>query len=193
MPLALAIKNRTSVVVASDAVGGPANGERFGQFMPLSDRAVLMVVGNLEGVRAPIESILPRIKPDDSPATVAQLVQAELIVGVVPKMGELKGRVEVIVAGLDPIRHVEQPSLYYMDSAQDFYLKLIETDAVAAGATAAVTALTAGHSYSDSGSDHLKVLAKECFSATKLRWPTALKNHIQIGVITTGGIQVQEY
>ena len=191
MPLGLAIKNRNAVIVASDSAG--ASDERYGQMMPVSDRAILLIVGNLEAVKGPLLKILPRITAESAPASIAQLVQAELIVAVVPKLSEFKGRVELIVAGLDPIRHTEEPSLYYMDSAQDFYLKLVNADAVAAGATAAVTALTAGHSYADSSSDQLKVLAKECMAATKLRWPQALNNHVQMAVISRGGIQVQDY
>jgi hypothetical protein len=161
--------------------------------MAVSERAILLLVGNTEGVKAPILKILPRIKTESAPATIAQLVQAELTVDIVPKLAEFKGRVEVVVAGLDPIRHTEEPSLYYMDSAQDFYLKLVTADAVAAGATAAVTALTAGHSYAESSTDQLKVLAKECMAATKLRWPNALKNHVHMALIARGGIQIQEY
>ena len=191
MPLGLAIKNRNAVVVASDTAGGPI--EHYGQMMAVSERAILLLVGNTEGVKAPILKILPRIKTESAPATIAQLVQAELTVAVVPKLAEFKGRVEVVVAGLDPISHTEEPSLYYMDSAQDFYLKLVTADAVAAGATAAVTALTAGHSYAESSTDQLKVLAKECMAATKLRWPNALKNHVHMALIARGGIQIQEY
>jgi hypothetical protein len=191
MPLGLAIKNRNSVIVASDSDGGTL--EHYGQMIPVSERAIMLVVGNTEGVKAPLMKIMPRIKTESAPATIAQLVQAELTVAVVPNLAAFKGRVEVIVAGLDPIRHTEEPTLYYMDSAQDFYLKLIKADAVAAGATAAVTALTAGHSYAESSTDQLKVLAKECMAATKLRWPEALKNHVQMALIARGGIQIQEY
>jgi hypothetical protein len=191
MPLGLAIKNRNAVVVASDSAGGSL--EHYGQMIPVSERAIMLLVGNTEAVKEPILKILPRIKTESAPATIARLVQAELTVAIVPNLATFKGRVEVIVAGLDPIRHTEEPSLYYMDSAQDFYLKLIKEDAVAAGATAAVTALTAGHSYAESSSDQLKVLAKECLAATKLRWPEALKNHVQMALISRGGIQIQEY
>ena len=100
---------------------------------------------------------------------------------------------EIIVAGIDPIRHVEQPGIYYMDSAQSFALKIIDHDVAVAGNTAAITAALLGHNFSDVSTSSIKVLAKECFSATKLRWPLALQNHVRLGVITPQTTRIENY
>src|SRR6266567_3416216 len=99
MPLALAIKNRNSIIVASDVSSGAYNPSQYGQLMPVSEHAVLLLVGNLEAIRHAITSVLPKVGKHASAATLAQYIQAALTVEIVPKMSELKGRVEIIVAG----------------------------------------------------------------------------------------------
>jgi len=194
MPLVLAIKNRDALVVASDTSAIEDLHSQFGQLIALPNRSAILIAGNLSAVRHAIADIvMPKVHSGLSAAAVAQLVQAALVLDVVPKLPELRGRVEVIVAGIDPIRHVEEPGLYYLDSAQDFALKIVPGDAVAAGSTAAVTSLLAGHSFADSGLDHLQLLAKECIASTKLRWPAALGNHLKLGVITTQNMRFQQF
>jgi hypothetical protein len=190
MPLVLAIKNRNSIVVAADT-DEQVHDQSFGELISLPNHAVILIVGNLKYVRHAVEEAIRQVKPESSTAAVAQLVQAALIVDIVPHLSEMAGRVELIVAGFDPIRHVQEPGLYYLDSAQEFHLQLVPGDAVAGGATAAVTSLVAGHSYAASSTDHLKVLAKECISATKLRWPTAVRGRITLGVLTPQSTQIQ--
>jgi hypothetical protein len=109
MSLVLAIKNRQAIVVASDT-DGTIHDAAFGELMPLSKGAVLLAAGNLEAVRPAIMRLVPKLSPDAGAATLARLIQAELIVEVVPNLTQLKGRVELIVAGFDPIRHVQEPS-----------------------------------------------------------------------------------
>jgi len=195
MPLVLAIKNRNAIVVASDSEDtNTILTTHFGQLIDLPGRCVIMLAGNLSAVRHTFEqTILPKIEASHSAAAVAQLVHAGLVLEVVPHLSELTGRVEIIVAGIDPIRHVEEPGLYYMDSAQEFNLEVVRGDAVAAGTTAAVNSLVAGHSYADSQVEQLRVLAKECLTATKLRWPTMVSNHMKIGVITLQNSRFQAY
>jgi 20S proteasome alpha/beta subunit len=190
MSLVLAIKNQQAIVVASDT-DQTVHDPGFDELMPVSQHTVLLMAGNLEAVRPAVMRILPTLKQAAGAATVAKLVQAAFVVEVVPNLPKLKGRVELIIAGFDPIRHVAEPSLYYMDSAQDFYLKVIEGDVAAGGATAAVSSLLAGHNFADANTAHLKVLAKECISATKLRWPAAVKGRIKLGTITASTIQIQ--
>jgi 20S proteasome alpha/beta subunit len=192
MSLVLALKNRNAIIVAGDTESGDDH-LKFGHFMALPNRSVLLIAGNAKAVEASVTQILPKIDPKASTATVAQLVQAALILEVVPNLSTIKGRVEIIVAGFDPIRHVAEPGLYYMDSAQDFYLQVVQADAVAAGATAAVTSLLAGHSFADATIDQLRLLAKESLAATKLRWPGSVKSHIKIGTITPTVVHVQDY
>ncbi len=194
MPLVLAIKNHDSVVVATDTQTTAEGPSRFGQLIAMPNRAVILLAGNLEAVRhAVMDVVLPKIDAGMSAAGLAQILQAALTIELVPHLSELSGRVEAVVAGIDPIRHIEEPSLYYLDSAQDFYLKIVEGDAVAAGSTAAVTSLLAGHRFTDSSVEQLQVLAKECLAATKLRWPTALGGHIKIGVVTAKNTRFQQY
>ena len=191
MPLVLAIKNSKAVVVASDAETTAQPGE-FGQMMPLRNRCVLLMAGNLEPVRqSVVETVLPKVRPDMGAAELAQLLNAAMVMEVVPHLPDLKGRIELIVAGIDPVRHVEELSLYYMDSARDFHLEIVSGYAVAAGATAAITSLLAGHDFSEASTDQLKVLAKECLSSTKMRWPAALGNHVTLGVVTPQATQIQ--
>jgi 20S proteasome alpha/beta subunit len=190
MPLVIAIKNQDAIVVACDTDNTSFDSE-YSEMTVMANRSVLLIAGNTEGVRTAITKVFPQVTASMSAAALAQLVQASLVLEVVPHLANLKGRAEIVVAGFDPLRHGQAPGLYYMDSAQDFYLKIIEGDAVVGGATAAVTSLLAGHDFSDANSAHLKVLAKECISATKLRWPGAVKSHINLGVVTTASIQVQ--
>ncbi|MDF2461687.1 MAG: hypothetical protein K0S68_1090 [Candidatus Saccharibacteria bacterium] len=190
MPLVLAIKNRNSIVVATDT-DDEVHDQGFGELIALPNHSVILLVGNLKFVRAALEEVITRITPKSTSAAVAQLVQAALIVDIVPKLADMPGRVEIIVAGFDLVRHSQEPDLYYLDSAQEFHLQLVPGDAVAGGATAAVTSLVAGHSYAESNTDYLKVLAKECISATKLRWPTAVRGRIKLGVITPQSTQIQ--
>jgi 20S proteasome alpha/beta subunit len=192
MGLVLAIKNKSALVVASDLAGG-AKAKPFGQLIPLKNRTVLLIAGNLAAVEhAVTKTFIPKLKDTDSAAAAAQILQAALVVEIVPKLDQLKGRVEFIVAGIDPIRHVEQPSLYYLDSAQEFHLETVDGDAAAAGSTAAISSLLAGHSYADASVEQLKVLAKECLAATKLRWPAALATPVRLAVITSQRTQLMD-
>jgi hypothetical protein len=193
MALVVAIKNRTSIVVATDAPEGAAD-SRYGQLMPLLNRSVLLVAGNLQAAKHTVlQTFLPRITREESAAAAAQILHAALIVEMVPHLSILKGRVEFVVAGIDPVRHTEVPSLYYMDSAQGFNLGLVQGDAVAAGSTAAITPLFSGHSYGDASIEQLKLLAKECLSSTKLRWPQALGTHARIAIVTPHRTQLMEF
>ena len=139
MPLVLALKNRQQIVVASDSpVFGHASTEWFGALMPLPNRCALLLSGNIEAIRSVVmETVLPHVTPAMGAAALAQVMHAALVLEVVPKLARTKGRIEVIVAGIDPVRHIEQPGLYYLDSAQDFRLQVVTGDAVMAGATAA--------------------------------------------------------
>jgi hypothetical protein len=193
MPLILALKNRDALVVAAD-VATVAPAVTFGPLMQLPNRSVLLISGNLDAVRhAVTQVVLPKITTATSAAALAQILHAALILEVLPGLTELKGRVEFIVAGINPVRHVEEPGMYYLDSAQGFNLTIAPSDALAAGATAAVTSLLAGHSFAGSSVHQLQVLAKECLSATKLRWPLAIGPHIRLGVITTQNIRFQDF
>jgi len=193
MPLVLAIKNKNNLVVATDASGPATAFERFGQFMPMSSHAALLMAGNLEAVRHAIADVVaPKVRAETSAATLAQLVQAALVLEVVPTLAQVKGRIEIIVAGFDPIRHIEDPGLYYMDSAQDFYLKIVAADSVAAGSTAAAAPLLASLSYASASVEQMEAVAKECFATTKLRWPEAVESRVRLGVISPGNIQVKD-
>jgi 20S proteasome alpha/beta subunit len=193
MPLVVAIKNRQAVVVASDIEAGDVS-HQFSQITELPNRCILLVAGNLDAVRRTVvDTVLPKVTSGLSAAGLAQILHAALLLEVMPHLDQLKGRTEFIVAGIDPIRHIEEPSLYYLDSAQGFNLQVVAGDAVAAGSTAAITSLLAGHTFAGSTVDQLKVLAKECLSATKLRWPQALASHIRIGVITPQNTRFQDF
>jgi hypothetical protein len=193
MSLALAIKNQTTIVVGTDVDDVSHDGEPYGQFISLPNRNVLLITGNTEAIREPIISVLPKIEPHMACSTVAQLIQAELTVKVVPELPNMTGRVEIIVAGFNPIRHKQEPELFYMDSADDFYLTAVASDAIAAGSTAAVSRVLAAHSFADSSTHHLKLLTKECLSATKLRWPEAVKSHVRLAVLTPDSIDAEAY
>jgi hypothetical protein len=194
MPLVLALKNQKSVVVASDTDGTPMAADRFGQFMPLPNRTALLLVGNLAAVKhAVVETVMPKITSSLSTAGLAQLIQAALVLELVPHLAELKGRIEIIVAGIDPVRHIEEPNLYYMDSAQDFYLKVVDAGYALAGSTATAGPLLLGRDYNELSNQHLKDLAKECYATTKLRWPEAVASHIEIATISSQNTMIENY
>jgi hypothetical protein len=194
MPLVLALKNAESIIVASDTPG-PSDGTiKYGQFMNLPGRAVLLLAGNIEAVRRPImERVLPKLTADTGAAVLAQLIHAALVLEVVPHLPQITGRVEIIVAGIDPIRHIETPSLYCLDSAQDFYLKVAPGDVAAAGSAAVVNEVVGGRDLSSTSTDELIAIAKECLATTKMRWPAALGQHIRIGTVTFTNISIQDY
>lgn len=194
MPLTLAIKNRSAIVVATDTDGIHTHSDPYGQIVALPNRSVVLIAGNLDSVRHAVAEIaFPKVHAGLGAAGLAQLIHAALVLDVIPHLSQLKGRVEIIVAGIDPIRHTEQPGLYYFDSAQNFELTIVEGDVVAAGSTAAVASLFEGHTFSDADTNHLLVLAKECLSATKLRWPTVIGNHIELGIITPQNMRFQQF
>jgi hypothetical protein len=193
MPLVLAIKNKTNIVVATDAEGLAATAEPYGQLMPVSSRTVVLIAGNLEAVKHAVVDVAgPKIQRDASAASVAQLVQAALVLDVVPNLPKVKGRVEVIIAGIDPIRHQVDPGLYYMDSAQDFYLRVVTGDSIAAGSTAAAMPILGTQVFVNTAVDQLEAIAKECFAATKLRWPDAIATRVRMAVISENNIQIKD-
>jgi hypothetical protein len=194
VPLILAIRNRDSIVVASDS-HGPSDGQlHFGQFMNVPGHAILLIAGNLEAVRGAIETmVLPKLTSTTSAASLAQLVQAALMLEVVPKLSQIPGRTEIIVAGIDPVRHIELPGIYYLDSAQDFRLTAQEQNIAAAGASAAVAEVLSARDLDSASTDELLDAAKECLTATKLRWPAALGPHQRFGVITKDHIHILDF
>jgi 20S proteasome alpha/beta subunit len=190
----LAVRNKDSIVVAADADGSAPSSDEFGQLMQLGAKNVLLVTGNIEAVhRTIVEMVLPKVTPSTSAVALAQLVQAALVLEVVPSLAELKGRVEFIIAGIDPVRHMEEPGLYYLDSAQDFYLKIVNASGVAAGSTAEALSLIKSRELSDTTQAALESLAKECFTTTKLRWPDAVKSHLRIGIISSSNVVIEQY
>lgn len=190
--LALALKNRTSIVIATDT-DSTESSTALTEFNIVPDNKVLVITGNVEAVKHPIEVALSKTDPAASVAALAELIQASLIIETVPHLAEVKGRVELLVAGFNKIHHDLEPDIYYLDSAQDFFLKPAPDDAIAAGATAALTSLFAGHSFADSTTSQLSVLVKESYSATKLRWPSIVKPHVKIGTINPTSVTVQTY
>jgi hypothetical protein len=190
MPLVLAIKNSNSIVFASDT-DPKEDDEHFSQCMVLPNRSVLLVAGNLAAIKPSIDRVLSEVRHDTVTAVVAQLIQAALIIDVVPHLDKFKGRAEIIVAGLGHPRHDGTPELFYMDSATDFYLKVADSDVTAGGATAAIQVVLGTKDFQSAPMEHLKVLAKECVASTKMRWPLAVKGHIKLGVITPVGIHIQ--
>jgi len=192
MSLVVAIKNLDTIVVASDTNVTAHQPGSYGQLMALPNHCVLLMAGNIEAVRQTITAtVLPRVTSSLSAAGLADLLRAALTLELVPKLNQLKGRVELIVAGIDPVRHAHQPDLYYFDSAQEFNLKIVQGDTVAAGATATAAGLLAGHNYTEMSAEQIKLLAKECLSTTKMRWPTALGNHVALGVVTPENTRVE--
>jgi 20S proteasome alpha/beta subunit len=194
MSLVLALKNRDSIVVASDTDHASDGTLKYGQFLNLPGRAILLMAGNIEAVRRPIvEKVIPKLNATTSAATLAQLLQAALVLDVVPHLSEIPGRVELIVAGIDPVRHIEEPGIYYLDSARDFYLTVIQEDFAAAGATAVVTAVLNGRNLASATTDELSNVAKECLAATKMRWPEAVGTHQRLGIITLHQTRILDF
>lgn len=191
MPLILAIRNNNAIVVAcdsSDTDPSPA----YGECMVLPNHVVILVAGNLPAVKGPLTQLLPQLKAQPGAAEVAQLIHAQLNLMIVPDLDQLKGRIEIIVAGFGDHHRQAVPALFYMDSAQTFAFQNVDHHSVAGGASAALTGLLdSKHDFSDASTDQLQVLAKECISATKLKWPMAVLPHIKIGVVTPVGTRIQ--
>jgi hypothetical protein len=194
MPLVIALKNQTTIVLASDSEGSPVSASQFGQLTTFSNRTAILVVGNIQAITQILRKlVMPKITPTLTAAGLAQLIQAALVLEVVPRLPETTGRIEVVVAGIDPVRHVEEPNLYYMDSAQDFYLKVVDTGYVAAGSTAEALPLLSGIDCQKLTTDRLKIVVKECFTTTKLRWPEVVASHLEIATITSQNTVLENY
>jgi hypothetical protein len=194
LSLIIAFRNNESVVAASDSRTQGSDAPVFGQFMNVPGRAVLLIAGNLAAVKAPIvDLVLPKLNASTSAAALAQYLQAALVIEVVPHLADLPGRVELIVAGIDPVRHTEEPGLYYLDSAADFYLKPISGNYIAAGATAAISEVLKGRDLQAASTDELITIAKDCMTTTKLHWPQAVDQYLQFGVITPKQIRIMNY
>ena len=191
MPLILAIRNNNAIVVAcdsSDADPSPA----FGECIVLPNHAVILIAGNLAAVKGLVTDLMPELKRQPGAAEVAQLIHAQLNLSIVPDIDQLKGRVEFIIAGFDEIHRELLPSMYYMDSAQTFDFVIVQQHSVAGGATAAITALlNSQHDFSEQNIDQMQVLAKECISATKLKWPLAVLPYVKIGVVAADHTRIQ--
>lgn len=194
MSLVLALKNHDGVVVASDVQQPTADPLAFGQFLNVPGRAILLLAGNIEAIRRPIlDRVVPRLTPQTTAAVLAQLVQAALVLDVMPKLAQIPGRIEVIVAGIDPVRHTEEPGLYYLDSASDFHLMIVAENAIAAGSTAVAKEILASRDLSAVSIDGLTTIAKECLAATKLRWPEVVAPHQRLGIITTTQTRILDF
>lgn len=183
MSLILAIQNSEAIVVACDT-DDPTPAPLFGECIVLPTGIVVMLTGNLAAVRTPLTNLLARLHSVTEAGEVARLIHAELMISVTPQLDTFKGRLEIIVAGFDRVHRQPKPQLYYLDSAESFNLVAVKDYCVAGGATAAITALKAASpDFAGASIDQLRVLAKECMSATKLKWPRAIGSHIRIGVI----------
>ncbi len=194
MSLVLALKNRQSIVVASD-VDWPSDGmSTYSQFLNLPGRAILLLAGNIEAIRSAItRRVVPQLKPNTGAAVLAQLVHAALVLDVMPHLSEIAGRVEIIVAGIDPVRHTEEPNMYYMDSARDFDLTVVAGDYVVAGATAVAEEILHSQDLVSASTEELTSIAKECIASTKMRWPGALASHQRLGIITFSQIRILDF
>jgi 20S proteasome alpha/beta subunit len=186
MALVLALKNRDSVVVASDTSQATVEALAFSSIMVLPGGSILLMAGNIEAVRRPIEGqVVPQLSGKTTAATLAQIIHAALTLDTVPHLSEINGGVELIVAGIDPIRHIHEPSIYYLDSSRDFHLTIVQGSYAAAGATAALAPILEGQDLTSASSDELVSLAKECLASTKMRWPESVALHQRIGIITS--------
>lgn len=190
MSLGIALKNRSAVVIAADQSHAQLSDN---QLLTLPNRTVVMVTGTSNIVNKALTDIaFPKVDQQASTAAVAQYVHAALVLEAVPKLAQVLGRVEVVVAGIDPIRHVTEPNIYYLDSARDFYLTIAGT-AVSTGATAAVQEVLRGRQLETSTNDQLVELTKEVYAATKLRWPGAVASTVKLGVITADTLTMLDF
>jgi hypothetical protein len=194
MSLVLALKNRTSLVVASDTDDLSDGTIEFGSFMNVPGRAILLMCGDLESARHAVETnVLPALNAQTSAATLAQVVQAALRLEASARLAASAGRLEVIVAGIDPVRHIELPGIYYLDSSTEFALTAVAQDVAAAGSTAIVAQMLQGRSLARATPEELTMLAKECLANTKLRWPAAMGTHQRLGIIKPDQIRIIEF
>jgi 20S proteasome alpha/beta subunit len=185
MALVLALKNSNSVVVASDTSQTSVEALTFSPFMQLPGGSILLMTGSIEALRPSIEAkVIPQLGAATTAAALVQIIHAALVLDVVPHLAQLKGRVELIVAGIDPVRHIKEPSIYYLDSARDFDLTIARGNFAAAGATAAVAQVLSGRGLQHATNEELTDLAKECLASTRMRWPQSVAPHQRIGIIT---------
>jgi hypothetical protein len=120
MPLGIAFKNHNCIVIASDQ--SPAATSSSGRMLTFINRTAIVICGNAAIIEPLIKvQVVPRILQESSTAEIARLIRSVLILTVVPNIGQLSGRTEIIVAGFDPIRHTSEPDVFYLDSAADYY------------------------------------------------------------------------
>ncbi|HEY6736604.1 MAG TPA: hypothetical protein VI322_02700 [Candidatus Saccharimonadia bacterium] len=193
MSLAIALKNETSIVLAADQTDATTP-SATSHFITLPNRSVVIISGNRAAVEPTIyrEGIM-KVQDKHSSAAVAQYIHAGLMLEVVPKIAKLAGRVEILVGGIDPIRHTTEPDVYYMDSNQNFNLTIGQAAVTLAGVSAIAAQILNGQNIADQSIDQMIGLAKECFTATRLRWPTQMGPHLKIAAVQPGRMQVYDF
>lgn len=192
MPLGIALKNRTSIIVAADHAD-PNMSSSSSRFITLPNRSAIVISGNRAAVEPTLwREAFPKVKASDSTAAVAQYIHAALLLEIVPNIAKLSGRTEILIGGIDPIRHTTEPDIYYLDSAKDFFLTIADQPVLLTGSTAVAQQLIGNTNVTNLSTEALTSLAKECFTATRLRWPSVVAPHLKLAVISPDGMQVQD-
>lgn len=192
MSLGIALKNRTSIIVAADHddADRPSATSRF---LTLHNRSVVIISGNRGAVEPLLLSdALPKVKDTDSTAAVAQYIHADLVLKIVPQLATIGDRVEIMVAGIDPVRHTTEPDTFYMDSAKDFSLKIGDTAVTLTGTTAVALEILKDIDIASQTTGRLIEIAKECFTATRLRWPSVVAPRLKLAVLEPRKMQVYD-
>lgn len=192
MALGIVLKNHTGLIVAADhtATDTPS---ATSHFITLHNHTVVVISGNRTAVEKVLfEEALSKITERHSAAAVAQYVHAALQLKVVPNLAGLSGQVEILIAGIDPVRHTTAPDAYYLDSRQSFNLVISDRAATMSGASAVAAEILGTTDVINQSLPVLKQLAIECFTATRLRWPTVVAPRLKLAVVEPKSMQVYD-
>lgn len=191
MPLGLAFSNGQELVVGIDQ--SPDGNTPKARFDLLRNRTVIGILGNRSVVENLIfDGHMDGLGEHETTSTVAHYIHAKLTLKVIPSIASYQGHTEIIVAGIEPLRHVAAPRIFYFDSKSNFDLVDLQTGAVLGGDKAVATKLLTGKQFIGMNAATMTTLAKECFTATRLRWPTVMGAHLKLAFLAPHDIKVYD-
>lgn len=191
MPLGLAFSNGKELIVGLDQ--GPDGNTPRSRFDLMRNRTVIGIIGDRSVIEPLIfDSHLDSLGEHEHASTVAHYIHAKLTLKIVPNMASYHGHTEIIVAGVEPLRHVTAPKMYYFDSKSNFDLVSIDVGVALAGDKAVAQKLLANRPVDQLDKAALTSLAKECFTATRLRWPTIVGSHLKLAYLASHDIKVYD-
>jgi hypothetical protein len=172
---------------------GPNGNTAKARFELLHNRTVISIVGDRSAIEGLIfDSHLDSLGEHEHTTTVAHYIHAKLTIKIIPNIASYVGHTEIMIAGIEPLRHVTAPKIYYLDSKSNFDLVTLDADAALAGDKLVAQKLITDRDIAHLDKAGLTTLAKECFTASRLRWPSVIGAHLKLAYLAPHDIKVYD-